>query len=108
MWSAAGARRSASGSVSRGKTTQHCAMPQPAPKPTARCEEGSNTMTAILVVEDERVAAKNIEEALLSMGYEVLGCPASADECIRRAGERRPDLVLMDVRIQGEMDGIQT
>jgi two-component system cell cycle sensor histidine kinase/response regulator CckA len=65
-------------------------------------------MTSIMVVEDERVVAKNIEETLRLMGYDVLGSYANGADCLRRASERRPDLVLMDVRIQGEVDGIQT
>jgi two-component system cell cycle sensor histidine kinase/response regulator CckA len=65
-------------------------------------------MTSIMVVEDERIVAKNIEETLRLMGYDVLGSYANGADCLRRASERRPDLVLMDVRIKGEVDGIQT
>jgi PAS domain S-box-containing protein len=65
-------------------------------------------MTSIMVVEDERIVARNIEESLLSMGYDVLGSHATGADCLRQAGERRPDLVLIDVRIKGDFDGIQT
>jgi two-component system, cell cycle sensor histidine kinase and response regulator CckA len=65
-------------------------------------------MTSIMVVEDERIVAKNIEESLLSMGYDVLGSHATGADCLRQAGERRPDLVLIDVRIKGDVDGIET
>src|SRR5918994_1649620 len=65
-------------------------------------------MTSIMVVEDEQIVAKNIEESLRLMGYDVLGTHATSADCLRQASERRPDLVLMDVQLEGEMDGIQT
>jgi PAS domain S-box-containing protein len=65
-------------------------------------------MAAILVVEDERVVARDIEESLVRMGYEVVGLAASSSECLAHAEERRPDLVLMDIRIEGTLDGIET
>jgi PAS domain S-box-containing protein len=65
-------------------------------------------MTSIMVVEDERIVARNIEETLRLMGYDVLGSYGNSADCLRRASERRPDLVLMDVRIKGEVDGIET
>ncbi len=65
-------------------------------------------MAAILVVEDERVVARDIEESLLRMGYDVVGTAASAAECLERAEAQRPDLVLMDIRIEGALDGIET
>jgi two-component system, cell cycle sensor histidine kinase and response regulator CckA len=65
-------------------------------------------MTSIMVVEDERIVAKNIEETLRLMGYDVLGSHATGADCLRQASTHRPDLVLMDVRIRGELDGIQT
>lgn len=65
-------------------------------------------MAAILVVEDERVVAHDIAESLLRMGYDVVGTAASSTECLKHAEERRPDLVLMDIRIEGALDGIET
>jgi len=65
-------------------------------------------MAAILVVEDERVVARDIQESLLRMGYDVIGTAASSSECLAHAEERRPDLVLMDIRIEGALDGIET
>jgi len=65
-------------------------------------------MAAILVVEDERVVARDIQESLLRMGYDVIGTAASSAECLAHAEERRPDLVLMDIRIEGALDGIET
>jgi PAS domain S-box-containing protein len=60
------------------------------------------------VVEDERVMADDITESLLRMGYEVTGTAVSSTECLERAESIRPDLVLMDVSIEGALDGIET
>ena len=59
-------------------------------------------MAAILVVEDERIVACDIEEALLALGYDVVGTASSADECWTAVARRRPDLVLMDVVLPGQ------
>lgn len=63
-------------------------------------------MEKILVVEDERVVAWDIREALEQLGYTVVGTPASAKEAIKAANEAQPDLVLMDIRLAGERDGV--
>jgi len=60
----------------------------------------------ILIVEDETIVAMTLEDALHGMGYSVAGTVSTADDAIRMAGEVRPDLILMDIRIQGEKDGI--
>src|SRR5688572_21807090 len=62
----------------------------------------------ILVVEDEAIVARDIKNTLAEMGYSVLGTAASCDEALQRATERCPDLVLMDIRIQGQRDGVDT
>jgi len=61
----------------------------------------------IMVVEDERITAKDIESALESAGYGVTGLVHSGEEAVRKAGELRPDLVLMDIKLEGKMDGIE-
>jgi CheY-like chemotaxis protein len=60
----------------------------------------------ILVIEDERIVARELQQTLISMGYEVPVTVASADEAIRVAAELAPDLVLMDIRIAGPADGV--
>jgi len=62
----------------------------------------------ILVVEDEGVIGADIQSQLERMGYAVPGVVASGPEAIRLAREQRCDLVLMDIRLRGEMDGIET
>lgn len=60
----------------------------------------------ILVVEDEGVVAIDIEEGLKSQGYQVVGVVPTGEEALTEAEQKRPDLVLMDIRLKGEMDGI--
>jgi diguanylate cyclase (GGDEF)-like protein len=62
----------------------------------------------ILVVEDERIVALDLRGALEKLGYIVVGTAASGDEALRSVAERHPDLVLMDIRILGPADGIET
>ena len=60
----------------------------------------------ILVVEDESIIAMNLEERLMEMGYTVVGRASSGEEAIEKAREFRPDLILMDIVMPGEKDGI--
>jgi CheY-like chemotaxis protein len=60
----------------------------------------------ILIVEDEFFIALDVEEKATSLGHTVVGTAITADEAIRMAGERRPDVVLMDIRLAGATDGI--
>lgn len=61
----------------------------------------------ILVVEDERVIAMDIKDMLESLGYEVPAVTSFGDKAVEQAGALQPDLVLMDIQLQGELDGIQ-
>ena len=60
----------------------------------------------VAVVEDEAVIAIEIEDLLLGCGAEVVGTAMSADEAVRLAETVRPDCMTMDIRLQGERDGI--
>jgi PAS domain S-box-containing protein len=62
----------------------------------------------ILVVEDEPVVALDLQQEVEQLGLTVVGLAESADEALLVAEENRPDLALMDVRIVGSMDGVQT
>lgn len=62
---------------------------------------------AILVVEDEIVVAMEIEEKLKSLGYEPLSLCSSGEDAVARVEDRQPDLVLMDIKLDGKLDGIQ-
>lgn len=61
----------------------------------------------ILVVEDERVIARDIKACLENLGYAVPAIASSGVEAIEKAKALHPDMVLMDIRLEGEMDGIQ-
>ena len=61
----------------------------------------------ILVVEDQRLIAADIENTLKKLGYVVVGNVSSGEDAISTSDQVRPELVLMDVRLRGEMDGIQ-
>lgn len=65
------------------------------------------TQTRILVVEDESIVALDIQERLESLGYNVPATVAAGEKAIEQAGLLRPDLVLMDIHLQGQMDGIE-
>jgi PAS domain S-box-containing protein len=61
----------------------------------------------IMIVEDEIVVAMELEEKLRAMGYEVAAIVSSGEDAVSDIEVSRPDLVLMDIRLQGEIDGIQ-
>ena len=67
----------------------------------------SDAARRILVVEDQRLIAADIENTLKKLGYVVVGNVASGEDAISQSDQVRPELVLMDVRLRGEMDGIQ-
>jgi PAS domain S-box-containing protein len=62
----------------------------------------------LLIVEDEPIVALDLQQEVEQLGCEVVGLAESADEALVAAEVCRPDLALMDVRIVGSMDGIQT
>ena len=61
----------------------------------------------ILVVEDESLVAETIQRTLTELGYRVPDAVASGEEALTRVAEIHPDLVLMDIRLEGEIDGIE-
>lgn len=64
-------------------------------------------MNKVLIVEDEMIIALMIEKMLERLGFTVVGKVTSGEEAIEFASSRKPDLILMDIRLQGEMDGIE-
>jgi CheY-like chemotaxis protein len=61
----------------------------------------------LFVVEDEYFVALMIEETMVSAGHEVLGVFASGEAAIAAAADLKPDLALLDIRLAGEMSGIE-
>jgi PAS domain S-box-containing protein len=60
----------------------------------------------ILIVEDEAIVASDIALTLRSLRYSVIGTVATGEDAVAKAASSHPDLVLMDIRLAGEMDGI--
>jgi CheY-like chemotaxis protein len=96
----------------RHKAGQRVAIVQPPrgldsmcgpPAGPARPEEAP---AAVLLVEDEALVALDIRRTLHRFGYTVCATAATADDAVRIAEAMRPDVVLMDIRLQGERDGI--
>lgn len=61
----------------------------------------------ILVVEDETIMARDLQSKLESLGYSVSAVIPSGEEAVEKTGELMPDLVLMDIALEGDMDGIE-
>lgn len=66
------------------------------------------TEAQIVVVEDESIVAEHITRSLQKLGYSVSSVANTGEKAIAEVEENRPDLVLMDIVLQGEMDGIET
>ncbi|MFA8344342.1 MAG: PAS domain S-box protein [Rhodothermaceae bacterium] len=62
----------------------------------------------IHIIEDERIVALDLKFKLQKLGYEIIGMSASGEEALEKIKNEKPDLVLMDIMLQGEMDGIHT
>jgi PAS domain S-box-containing protein len=63
--------------------------------------------TTILIVEDEAIVAADLAAKLRQLGYEIAGTVAEGEEAVKLASHLRPHLVLMDIRLEGAIDGIE-
>ena len=63
--------------------------------------------TSVLVVEDESIVAKDIQNSLKKLGYTVPSVENTGEEAIDAAGQHRPDLILMDIMLKGDISGIE-
>jgi diguanylate cyclase (GGDEF)-like protein len=68
----------------------------------------SRRRNRIFVIEDEGVVAKDIAMSLQRLGYEVIGRVASGEEALEQLPSLAPDLILMDIHLRGELDGVKT
>lgn len=64
--------------------------------------------TLIMVVEDERIVAMHLRQELTKLGYQVVGVVGSGKQALEKVSELHPDVMLMDIHIEGELDGIET
>ena len=63
--------------------------------------------TSVLVVEDESIVAKDIQNSLKKLGYTVPSVENTGEDAIDAAGQYKPDLILMDIMLKGEISGIE-
>jgi DNA-binding LytR/AlgR family response regulator len=64
--------------------------------------------TNVLVVEDESIVAKDIQQSLIKLGYNVIGTASTGEKAYALAEEFMPDIILMDIMLKGSMNGIET
>ncbi len=62
---------------------------------------------SILIVEDEKIVAEDLKVTLEHLGYSVAGMASTGSDAIEKAKNAKPDLILMDINLKGDMDGIQ-
>ena len=70
-------------------------------------ESSLTSKARIFIVEDELLVLEDLKERLIRQNYEVVGTASSGNEAIERIVSSDPDLVIIDVRINGELDGIE-
>jgi CheY-like chemotaxis protein len=61
----------------------------------------------ILIVEDEAIVAVDVQKTFQKLGYDVPAIAFSGEEALQKTGELHPDVVLMDIVLRGQMDGIE-
>ncbi|WP_069132843.1 response regulator [Rhodohalobacter halophilus] len=64
-------------------------------------------MKRVLIVEDDLIISLTTEKMVEKLGYQVVGSVTSGEEAVRAAQENQPDVILMDIRLNGSMDGIE-
>lgn len=77
-------------------------------RPPGGAEKQAMCASRIMIVEDEAITAEDIREKLKALGYNVTAVVASGEAALIKAGETRPDLVLMDIVLKGKAGGIET
>lgn len=66
-----------------------------------------NVMRSILIVEDEKISSMLLEHLLSQLGCHIAGTASTGEEAIRQAESSHPDLIIMDVGLKGDMNGIE-
>src|SRR5580693_1738392 len=82
------------------RTVEYVTQSSPATQPISG--------TKVMIVEDEAVVALHLRQELTKLGHVVAGMATSGEQALRMIEDVFPDIVLMDIHIQGEMDGIET
>jgi CheY-like chemotaxis protein len=61
----------------------------------------------VLIVEDDLIISLTTEKMVEKLGCQVVGCVTTGEDAIKAAEENKPDIILMDIRLNGSMDGIE-
>lgn len=69
-------------------------------------EKKTNNGISILIVEDESIVASDIKRRLVALGYNIAGICGKGEEAVKTALSLSPDIILMDIHLKGEMDGV--
>jgi CheY-like chemotaxis protein len=69
-------------------------------------DEQTTRKTNLLIVEDEFIFAHDLKMTIEKMGYNVIGIEKTGEQAIKKVAETKPDLILMDIMLNGEIDGI--
>ena len=64
--------------------------------------------TNVLVVEDESIVSKDIQHSLKKLGYNVVGAASTGERAFELASKEKPDIILMDIMLKGDMNGVET
>ncbi|MBW9051098.1 response regulator [Rhizobium mesosinicum] len=64
------------------------------------------TPASVVVVEDDRIVSRDIQHQLKRLGYTVVGTAVSGEEAVSEVARTKPDIVLMDIRLEGDVDGV--
>jgi DNA-binding NarL/FixJ family response regulator len=67
----------------------------------------AGSIRRVMLVEDEVIVAWDIAETVKRLGYEIIGMADTAEQAIRLAEQLAPDVILMDIRLNGALDGIE-
>jgi diguanylate cyclase (GGDEF)-like protein len=84
------------------------ALVRPPRQPLNGVTSGTRDTPRVLVIEDERIVAADLQRMLRQLGYDAYACAPSAARALELAEETPPDVVLADIRIEGPVDGIDT
>lgn len=89
-------------------STQQALHAAPAPRPRSHTQGGPGTQALrVLIVEDEAIVAMNLESLVEDFGFEVCAIAATGAQAVALATSLRPNLILMDVNLIGDMDGVE-
>jgi len=69
--------------------------------------EACMTRDRILIVEDEAIQAMCLQDKLTDLGYGVTAMVSNGEQAVQAAAEHHPDLVLMDIKLNGRIDGVE-